>query len=57
MKKRRLKSWVKIVIIVVILIGAILMLDNFRKQDEVAIVRCIAKGYSEDYCVRGLYGN
>lgn len=57
MKKRRLKSWVKIVIIMVLLIGIIIILDACIRQDEVEIVHCIAQGYGEDYCVRRLYGN
>ena len=49
MKKRRLKKWVKVVLIslVVIIIGCILI-----KLDSDFMNSCIKAGYSKDYCIK-----
>ena len=49
MKKLRLKSWVKVVLVIMILV---ILGVAVKKIDDDFIDSCTEAGYSKDYCIR-----
>lgn len=52
MKKLKLKMWVKVVIVAIILIGILKVCDDFTKKE---VRNCIEAGNSQSYCEYELY--
>lgn len=51
MKKLKLRKWVKVVIITLILLGVAILGNNLEKK---AIDECVSAGNSYQHCVEGL---
>jgi hypothetical protein len=49
--KRRLKLWVKVTLWVILMVGAICLLNNFNKKE---VSHCIEAGNSVEFCEKGL---
>ena len=52
MKKLKLRTWVKVVIVAIILIGILKVCDDFTKKE---VRNCIESGNSKSYCEYELY--
>ena len=52
MKKLKLRTWVKVVIVAIILIGILKVCDDFTKKE---VRNCIENGHSQSYCEYELY--
>ena len=52
MKKLKLRTWVKVVILIIILLGVVKLADNYTKKE---VRNCIENGYSQSYCEYELY--
>ena len=50
MKKLRLRSWVKVVLLVLVFIVLLVIL---KKTDDDFMNNCMSKGYSKEYCEMG----
>lgn len=50
MKKRKLKSWVKVALVVVAILVVCGMLKALYLFNEKEVKGCMAYGYSESYC-------
>lgn len=52
MKKMKLRVWVKVVILVIVLLGVFKLTDNYTKKE---VRNCIESGNSQSYCEYELY--
>ena len=55
-KKYVLKSWIKKVLIGLLIILIVLLLDGLTSKQEEAINYCVEQGYSRIQCEKGLLG-
>ena len=56
MKRRRIKTWVKILFIIIIAVSFIKVINCFKAEDEKAIEKCQQEN-SLEYCYKIIYGN
>lgn len=54
MKKRRLKKWVKVVLVIMGVLMIIGMCKGLSKLDEKQLENCMSAGHSQSYCEKGL---
>lgn len=54
MKKYKLRTWVKVVIAIVILAGIIELGILIKKSDDDFIKGCMEAGYSKQHCIKEL---
>lgn len=54
MKKRRLKKWVKVVLLLLAIGGFVLLMNLFGKYEDNELQNCINAGHSQGYCEKGL---
>lgn len=54
MKKRRLKKWVKVVLLLLAIGGFVLLMNLFGKYEDNELHNCINVGHSQSYCEKGL---
>lgn len=51
MKRLKLKKWVKVVFLGVVIVGIIIMANNYTND---AINECIENGHSANFCIKHL---
>lgn len=54
MKKRRLKKWVKVVLLLLAIGSFVLLMNLFGKYEDNELQNCINAGHSQSYCEKGL---
>lgn len=54
MKRRRLKKWVKVVLVLLAIGSFVLLMNLFRKYEDNELQNCINSGHNKEYCEKGL---